>query len=165
MSTAKERVLEREFNAARALAAPQGKADAEALQLAAPDMTGTELNGAAERIPLFTEAVKVKNMLKRPIGFVCMSSARRVVKLLQPYDSTIYQQEPEMLPAQWGFVWSNDPAHARPWISLSTSPYMIGNVCTVGLDIFRSRIDNNVWSPLDYEQGWEWVGNVLDYQA
>lgn len=143
----------------------QGKADAEALQLAAPDMSGTELNGAAGRIPMFTEAVKVKNMLEREAGFVCMSSARRVVKLIQPYDSTAYQQEPEMLPAQWAFVWSNDPAHARPWIALSTSPYMIGNVCTVGLDIFRSYIDNNVWSPEGYPQGWEWIGSVLDYQA
>lgn len=160
MSTAKDRVLEREFNAAKAVAAPQGKADAEALQIAAPDMSGTELNGEAQRIPLFTEAIKVKNMLERPVGFVCMSSARRVVKLLQPYDNTIYQQEPEQLPAQWGFVWSDDPEHARPWIALSTSPYMKGNVCSWGLGIYRSLIDNNVWSPESYPQGWEWVQDV-----
>ena len=160
MSTAKDRVLEREFNAARAIAAPMGKADAEALQLSAPSMSGTELNAEAQRIPLFYEAVKVKNMKDREAGFVCLSSARRVVKLIQPYDSTIYQQEPEMLPAQWAFVWSNNPAHARPWISLSTSPYMIGNVCSWGLSIYRSLIDNNVWSPEGYPQGWEWVQDV-----
>lgn len=138
----------------------QGKADAEALQLAAPDMSGTELNGEAAKIPLFIEAIKVKNMLERPVGFVCLSSARRVVKLLQPYDNTIYQQEPEQLPAQWGFVWSDDPEHARPWIALSTSPYMKGNVCSWGLDIYRSLIDNNVWSPEGYPAGWEWVQDV-----
>ena len=138
----------------------QGRADAEALQAAAPDMTGTELNGAAGKIPMFTEAVKVKNMLERPVGFVCMSSARRVVKLLQVYDSTIYTQEPEMLPAQWGFVWSNDPAHARPFIALSTSPYDIDNVCSWGDVIYRSKIPNNVWSPADYPQGWEEIENV-----
>ena len=135
----------------------QGKADAEALQLAAPEMTGTELNGEAQRIPLFIEACKVKNMLERPIGFVCMSSARRVVKLIQPYDSDIFTQEPELLPAQWALVWSDDPAHARPFVALSTSPYMKGNVCSWGLDIYRSLMDNNVWSPVDYPRGWEFV--------
>lgn len=138
----------------------QGKADAEALQAKAPELTGTELNGEAAKIPLFTEAVKVKNMLDRPVGFVCLSSARRVVKLLQPYDSNIYQQEPEMLPAQWGFAWSTNPAHARPFVALSTSPYMKGNVCSWGLEVYRSKIDNNVWSPEGYPQGWELVGNV-----
>lgn len=138
----------------------QGKADAEALQAKAPKLSGTELNGEAAKIPLFTESCKVKNMLERPIGFVCLSSARRVVKLLQVYDSNIYTQEPEMLPAQWGFVWSNDPAHARPFVAMSTSPYMKGNVCTWGLEIYRSKIDNNVWSPEGYPQGWELMGHV-----
>lgn len=138
----------------------QGKSDAEALQLAAPDMTGTELNGEGAKIPMFFEAVKVKNMLERPVGFVCMSSAGRVVKLLQPYDSTIYTQEPEMLPAQWGFVWSTDPAHARPFIALSTSPYGVDECCTWGLEIYASTIPNNVWCPADYPQGWRFVDNV-----
>lgn len=139
----------------------QGKADAEALQTAAPAMDGTELNGEAGRIPLFSEAVKNKNMLERPAGFVCLSSARRVVKLLQPYDSGIYIQEPEMLPAQWGFVWSTNPAHARPFIALSTSPYGVDEVCSWGAEIYRSLIPNNVWSPAAYPQGWEVVGNAL----
>lgn len=142
----------------------QGKVDAEALQIAAPGMNGTELNGAALKIPLFTEAVKVKNMLDRPVGFVCLSSARRVVKLLQAYDSTIYTQEPEMLPAQWGFVWSTNPAHARPFVSISTSPYNVDEVCTWGLDVYASTIPNNVWSPEAYPQGWRWVGDVRNYQ-
>ena len=82
------------------------------------------------------------------------------MKLLQPYDSSVYLQEPEMLPAQWGFVWSDDPAHARPFIALATSPYMLGNVCSWGLDIYRSKMDGNVWSPADYSQGWEYVESI-----
>ena len=135
----------------------QGRSDALALQAAAPAMTGTELNAAAQAIPMFYEACKVMNMLQRPIGFVCCSSSGRIVKLLQPYDSSVYLQEPEMLPAQWGFVWSDDPAHARPFIALSTSPYMRGNVCSWGAEIFRSKMDGNVWSPADYPPGWEFV--------
>lgn len=80
----------------------QGRANALALQEKAPDMTGTELNAADSDIPGFKAAVANKNMLERKAGFVCRSSAGRVVRLLQPYDSTIYTQVPEELPAQWG---------------------------------------------------------------
>jgi hypothetical protein len=79
------------------------------------------------------------------------------VKLLQPYDSTIFTGEPEELPAQWGFVWSNDPAKAKPFVAISTSPYMKGNCCSEEGEVFRSLIDNNVHAPSAYPQGWEHV--------
>ena len=134
-----------------------GKLIAADLQNRSPDMTGTELNAEASYIPEFQASVKKRNMLDRPAGFVCRSSAGRVVKLLQPYDSTIYTQEPEELPAQWGFVWSDDPAHARPFVAISTSPYMTGNVCEEAGIVYRSRMDGNVWSPSAYPDGWEAV--------
>lgn len=135
----------------------QGRADALALQEAAPAMTGTELYAAEDKIPAFQAAVANANMLTRSPGFVCRSTAGRVVKLLQVYDSTIYTQEPEDLPAQWGFKWSTDPAKALPFIALSTSSYMIGDCCTEGDKTYRSKIDNNVWAPSAYAQGWEVV--------
>jgi len=144
--TSKERVLKREYD--------RGRLAAQEVQEKAPAMTGTELNAVDDRIPRFAEAVKKKNMLDRPVGFVCKSSAGRVVKLLQPYDSTIYKQEPEELPAQWGFVWSQDPEKAQPFVAISTSPYMTGDCCTEGGEPFRSTIDNNVWSPSSYPAGW-----------
>ena len=88
-------------------------------------------------------------------GFVCRSSAGRVVRLIQNYDSSIYTQEPEDLPAQWGFVWSTDPEKALPFIAISTSPYMTGDCCTENDIVYRSTIDNNVWAPSAYPQGWE----------
>lgn len=133
----------------------QGRADALALQEASPTMTGTELYAAEDKIPSFTAAVANANILTRSPGFVCRSTAGRVVKLLQVYDSTIYTQEPEDLPAQWGFVWSQDPAKALPFIALSTSPYMAGDCCTEDGKVYRSKIDNNVWAPSAYAQGWE----------
>lgn len=146
--TSKERVLERERQ--------RGRTAALEVQERSPDMTGTELNAVDDRIPMFTEAVKVMNMLDRPVGFVCRSSAGRVVKLLQPYDSTIYTAEPEELPAQFGFVWSDDPAKAKPFIALSTSPYMKGNCClNEEGEPKRSTIDNNVWSPDTNPEFWE----------
>lgn len=135
----------------------QGLADALALQETAPTMDGTQLNGEAQKIPDFQAAKTTMNMLKRPVGFVCKSTAGRVVKLLQAYDSDIYPGEPEELPAQWGFVWSKDPAHAKPFVALSTSPYMVGDCCIDGGVVYASTIDNNVHAPSAYPQGWKEV--------
>ena len=132
-----------------------GKAAAERVQQEAPEMTGTELYAQEQYIPDFTAACALKNMLDRQAGFVCRSTAGRVVKLIQPYDSTIYTQEPEELPAQWGFYWSTDPAKALPFVSLATSPYMTGDCCTENDKTYRSTTDNNVWAPSEYPQGWE----------
>lgn len=134
-----------------------GRLAAESVQLHAADMTGTELNAEVDYIPDFNAACKKMNMLSRKIGFVCKSSAGRVVKLLQNYNSDVFTQEPEELPAQWGFVWSKDPAHALPFAAISTSPYMAGDCCTENGGTFRSRQDNNVHAPSAYPQGWEAV--------
>jgi hypothetical protein len=127
------------------------------VQERSPGMNGTELYAVDDRIPQFKEAVKKQNMLTRKAGFVCKSSAGRVVRLLQPYDSSVYTAEPEELPAQYGFVWSDDPAKALPFVAISTSPYMKGNCCTENDVVFRSKIDNNVHAPSAYPAGWEEV--------
>lgn len=149
--TSRERVLKREYD--------RGRLAALEVQARAPEMTGTELNAVDDRIPQFKEAVKRANMLNRHAGltdgFVCKSSAGRVVRLIQNYDSDIFTGEPEELPAQYGFVWSNDPAKAKPFIALSTSPYMKGNCCTENDIPYRSKIDNNVHAPSAYPDGWE----------
>lgn len=132
----------------------EGRRDALALQERSSSLTGTELNAEDDKIPAFREAVKVMNMLNRPVGFVCRSSAGRVVRLLQPYDSSIYTKEPEELPAQFGFVWSQDPAKARPFVALSTSPYNTGDCCSEEGQVFRSAMDGNVWAPSAYHAGW-----------
>lgn len=137
-----------------------GKTIAQDIQNRATEMTGTELYAEEDYIPDFAAACALKNMLDRTAGFVCRSTAGRVVKLLQPYDSSIYTGEPEELEAQWGFVWSDDPKKARDFISLSTSPYMENN-CAIDVGyVWRSKIDNNVWAPSSYEQGWEKLGTV-----
>ena len=42
----------------------------------------------------------------------------------------------------------------------STNPYMIGDKVIFGGKVYQSVIDNNVWSPTDYPQGWEEVNGV-----
>ena len=138
-----------------------GKQAAEELQMKAPDMSGTELYAEEEFIPSFKAAVAKKNMLERKAGqkdgFVCKSSAGRVVRLLQNYDSSIFTQEPEELPAQWRFVWSKDSKKALPFIALSTSPYDTGDCCTENGIVYRSTKDTNTQPPSAYPQGWEVV--------
>ena len=99
-------------------------------------------------------------MLEREAGFVCRSTAGRVVRLLQPYDRTIYTQEPEELPAQWRFVWSTAPAKALPYIELATSPYNTGECCTYEGHVWRSGQDGNVWAPGTANVKWEDLGEV-----
>jgi hypothetical protein len=145
----------------------EGRRQAFSLQERSASMTGTELNAEDNVIPEFTAAVKVKNMLEREAGdatgFVCKSSAGRVVRLLQKYDSNNYLHEdgtpwePEELPAQWRFVWSTDPAKALPFVKMATSPYAVGECCTENGEVFRSKIPANVYAPSEYAQGWEKV--------
>lgn len=145
---------------AKSIMYDEGRRQALALQEASAGMTGTELNAADDRIPRFAEAVKHKNMLERPAGqtdgFVCRSSAGRVVRLIQAYDSDVFTQEPEELPAQWRMVWSTDPAKAKPFLSSSTSYYNKGDCCLnkAGQPV-RSTIDVNTWDPDASPQLWE----------
>ena len=153
----------------------QGIADALTLQENSGSMSGTELNAQTDVIPDFIESVKVKNMLDRPAGqtggFVCRSSAGRVVSLLQKYDSTVYLHEdgtpwePEELPAQWRFKWSTDPAKALPFIKLSTSPYDVGDCYTFNGGVYRSTINGNVYSPEEYPSGVEYLGTAEEVMA
>lgn len=151
--TSRERVLKREYD--------RGRMAAQEVQERSPNMTGTELNAVDDRIPRFAEAVNRMNMLDRHAGrddgFVCKSSAGRVVRLIQNYNSDVFTGEPEELPAQWGFVWSQDPAKALPFIALSTSPYNTGDCCTEDGATYRSKMDYNTHAPSAYPQGWEIV--------
>ena len=133
----------------------KGRADALNLQDRAEVLTADELYSENMIIPEFEKSCEIMNMLERPIGFVCKSPAGRIVKLLQNYDSSIYVDDPEDLPAQWGFEWSSNPEYALPFISISTSPYMKGNCCIENGKIYRSLIDTNIWAPSNYPGGWK----------
>ena len=131
-----------------------GLAAAQSLQSRATELTGTEAYAEQLAVPDFDPE---KQYLNYKAGFVCRSPSGRMVRLLQPYDSTVYTQTPEELPAQWGFYWSQNPEDALPFVALSTSPYMTGDCCTENGVVYRSTIDNNVWPPSEYPQGWKLI--------
>lgn len=137
-----------------------GESAARDLQSRAPEMTGTEIYGESGFLPAFNAA---KQYLNYKAGYVCVSAAGRAVRLIQPYDSTIYTQQPEELPAQWGFYWSTNPADALPFVALATSPYMTGDCCTYQGHVWRSGQDNNVWAPGSVGVTWEDLGPVEQY--
>lgn len=133
---------------------------AQELQKQAATMTGTELNAADGDIPDFRAVAAKKNMLEWPAGqengLVCKSTAGRVVRLLQNYDNSVFPGEPEELPAQWRFVWSTDPAKAKPFIALSTSYYNKGDCClNAAGQPRRSKIDVNTFDPDVSPEFWE----------
>ena len=139
-----------------------GESAARDLQTRAPEMTGTEIYGESGFLPAFNAA---KQYLNYKAGYVCRSAAGRAVKLLQPYDSTIYTQQPEELPAQWGFYWSQNPADALPFVALATSPYNTGDCCTYQGHVWRSGQDGNVGAPGSVGVTWEDLGPVEQYQG
>ena len=142
----------------------KGKLDAADFQIRSAEMTGTEMYAEEEKIPSFKAAVALKNMMERKAGqedgFVCRSTAGRVVRLIQNYDSTVHTQEPEELPAQWRFKWSTDPKKALPFVSIATSPYATGDCCTYEGHVWRSGQDNNTWAPGTVNIDWEDLGTI-----
>lgn len=151
-----------------------GESAARDLQSRAPEMTGTEIYGESGFLPAFNAA---KQYLNYKAGYVCRSAAGRAVRLLQPYDSTIYTQQPEELQAQWGFYWSQNPADALPFVALSTSPYNTKDCCTYPVDaeglpsaegeeihVFRSGQDGNVWAPGSVGVKWDDLGPVEQFK-
>ena len=129
-----------------------GKIVAQGVQEKAAEMSGTELYAKDDFIPYFNPE---RQYLNYKAGYVCKSAAGRVVRLIQPYDSTIYTGQPEELAAHWGFVWSTDPKKALPFVAISTSPYNKGEYCTEDGVVYRSLIDTNTFKPSEYPQGWE----------
>ena len=148
----------------------QGLADAADLQQRSGTMDGTQLYAEEEKIPDFQAAKQVKNMKDRPAGqengFICRNSAGLIVRLVQPYESDIYPQEPgdKTLAAQWRFVYSKDPRKAKPFLDdpdiLSLNYYNVGECCTENGHVYRSTIAANVYRPSEYAQGWEDLGTI-----
>lgn len=139
-----------------------GKTVAESFQAKASSMTTNELFEKSQFFPDFNPE---KNYLNYSAGFVCVSPSGNVVKLLQPYDSTIYTQDPEDLPAQWGFQWPTDPKYAKPFVAISTSPYMQDECCTYEGHVYRSGMNNNVWEPGTVGISWEDLGPIEEVQT
>ena len=151
--TSKESVLR--------MARDMGRMAALELQEKSADMTSEELYAFSYRIPNFRAAAQKENMMNRKAdrytGFVCVSAAGNICRLLQNYDSDVFKGEPETLRAQWGRVWSNDPAKAEDFVADANSPFHKGNCCKENGEVFRSKVNDNVHAPSAAPDLWEKV--------
>ncbi len=84
------------------------------------------------------------------------------------YDGTLYKclqahtsQEtwtPTDAPSLWAKVLTSATGDPLPWEQPgSTNPYMIGDRVTYNGKVYESTIDNNVWAPDAYPDGWKLV--------
>ena len=82
-------------------------------------------------------------------------------KVLQAHTSQ-ETWEPDITPSLFAKVLIPDPNVVPEWQQPdSTNPYMIGDKVKFEGKIYQSLIDNNVWSPSAYPQGWEQVNEVI----
>lgn len=130
---------------------------AEDLQEKAPDMDGTAIIDREADIPDWNP--DKHQYLNWKAGGVVRDDGQ-VWQLIQPYDSTIYKDHPKDMRAQWGLCHTKDPLKAKPYVEPmgQSGMYMKGECC-IAKDgsIRRSKIDNNVWTPTEYPDGWEIV--------
>lgn len=130
---------------------------AEDLQVEAPDMDGTAIIDREEDIPDFNpDKHQYLNWKKGEV----VRDNEQVWQLIQPYDSTIYKDPPEKLRAQWGLCHTKNPLKAKPYVEpMGQSGMYMKDECCIAEDgkIYKSKIDNNVWKPTEYPDGWEEV--------
>ncbi len=138
----------------------QGKADALNLRERAHDLDGTAIIAEESKVPAFDPQKDYSNW---PVGSP-VTDGGQVWTLIQPYNAANYPQRPADLRALWGLAHTKDPTRAKPYVqSYGTSGmYMIGECCTDPdaadpAAVWRSKVDNNVYSPSTYPTNWEQV--------
>ena len=78
-------------------------------------------------------------------------------KVLQAHTSQA-TWTPTDAPSLWAKVLTSTTGEPLPWEQPdSTNPYMIGDRVTYNGKVYESTIDNNVWAPDAYPQGWKEV--------
>lgn len=129
---------------------------AEDLQEKAPEMDGTALIDREADIPDFNP--DKHQYLNWKAGEVVRDNGQ-VWQLIQPYDSSVYKEHPEDMRAQWGLCHTKDPKKAKPFVPTQgdSGMYMKDECCTEDGKVYKSKIDNNVWKPIEYPTGWEEV--------
>ena len=154
--TAKENVLSRERQ--------RGRADALGLAARASGLDGTAIIAEEDHIPPWREnAVYTADMVGWPLR-----DGEQVYTLLQAHTPAHNPgSRPADLPAIYSRKHTTDPKRAKPWMALNgTSGMYMKEDCAVDAGhIWRSKMDNNVWRPTEYPEGWEDLGPIEEVQG
>lgn len=136
----------------------KGVSDALELQTAANagTVTETEIIDREISVPAFD---KTKDYTSWPVNSP-VSDEGQVWLLLQPYNAANYDGRPSTLRALWGLAHTKNPNKAKPFVEpLGTSGMYMKDECVLWTDgkVYKSLIDNNVYTPEAYPAGWKVV--------
>lgn len=137
----------------------QGRADALDLRERAAGMDGAAVIAERDKAPVWEPD---KDYSAWPVGAPVRDEGR-TYGLIQPHNAAHYPDtRPATLPALWSLKHTKDPAWAEPYLAPNgqSGMYMTGECCTEGGHVYRSAMDNNVWAPSGYPDGWEDLGEV-----
>ena len=135
-----------------------GKADALSLRERAASMTPTEIIEEEIKIPYFNPNADYTNA---PIGTPVVESVDgewQVFTLLQPHNAAFYAgSTPSNTRSLWSLAHTKNPKKAKAWVApLGTSGmYMEGECCKDSGEVYRSRVDDNPYSPSAYPAYWD----------
>ena len=137
----------------------QGKSDALDLRARAAELDGTAVIAEEAKAPAWDSG---KDYSSWSVG-APVTDAGQVYKLIQPHNASHYPDTtPATLPALWSVCHTKDPNKAKPYMAPDgqSGMYMTDECCTDEGHVWRSKVDNNVWAPNGYPDGWEDLGPV-----
>lgn len=133
----------------------QGKADALDLRARAKDMGGTAIIAEEQKIPQWEKKDYSGWAMGSPVA-----DEGQVWQLIIPHNAESYEGRPSTLRALWSLCHTKDPAKAKPWVDpYGTSGMYMKDECYKGSDgtVYRSIVDNNVYTYEAYPQNWKIV--------
>ena len=81
----------------------------------------------------------------------------RIFKVLQAHTST-EEWTPSRAPSLFAEILTSENGEPQEWVQPnSTNPYLTGDKVIFNGQIYESLIDNNVWSPANYPEGWQLI--------
>lgn len=122
----------------------------------APSMTNDELYDDNEFIPMFNPE---RDYGDKTEGYVCKDADGTIMRLtsVESLPVTISDEEEVGTGNFWRKCWSKDPMKARPFMTVTTSPYNEGECCIFNGEIYRATDNMVIDSPADDPSSWEKV--------
>lgn len=133
----------------------KGQYDAQVLQTKSSKgtVTQTEIIDQEIAVPAFDPK---KDYTSWPVNSPVYDEGQ-VWLLIQPYNAANYEGRPSTLRALWGLAHTKNPDKAKPFVEpLGTSGMYMKDECVLWTDncVYKSKNDNNVYTPGAYPDGW-----------
>lgn len=153
--TSKERVLQRERDRGRLAALDLAKR--------ASALTPTEIIAEETKVPMFKWGTDYSACpAGSPIGDI-VDGELQIFTMITPVNTAHYPNiTPNTERSLYSLCHTKDPARAKAWVApLGISGlYTAGECCTDAGHVWRSKVDNNAYSPSQYADNWEDLGEI-----